>query len=232
MYDFFLSFKYSDESGTITEDYKIAKHLYDSLIDLGYSVFFSPINISDKGKSQYMLAIDEALDETNHMIVIGSSVDYIQSEYVKYEWLNFNTDILNGLKKNSLLISLITENVHIKELPRALRINESFVYHEDDGLSKIISFLSDIVEPPRKVDKSNFESGARTANKYNVNDEKEQQRLSIQTNLNLEIDVPIIQNLLSGNKIFESLILVATTANGSEVVPKTLMEFNPLSVLM
>lgn len=200
MYDFFLSFKYSDKDGNVTEDYKIAKHLYDILIELGYSVFFSPKNISEKRKSQYMLAIDEALDETSHMVVIGTSIDNILSEYVKYEWLNFNTDILNGEKSNSLLVSLVTENVTIKELPRALRINEAFEYKEKEDMSNIITFLTDIVTPSSHGLRTETESSERIANKYDVNDEKEQKRLATQTMLSLDIDYPIISKILSNKK--------------------------------
>lgn len=199
MYDFFISFKFSDSNGNQTEDYIIAKQLYDKLTSIRYNVFFSPINISEKGKSQYMLAIDEALDESNHMIVIGTDINHIMSEYVKYEWLNFNTDILNGVKQNSLLISLITENILMRELPRPLRINESFYYTQNEGLSKMIEFLTSIVAVKTSGESSCNISG-RIANKYDVNDEAEKSRLATQTKLSLEIDLPIIKNVLSERK--------------------------------
>ena len=199
MYDFFISFKFSDTNGNQTEDYIIAKELYNELTNRGYNVFFSPVNISAKGKSQYMLAIDEALDESNHMIVIGTDVNHIMSEYVQYEWLNFNTDILNGMKKNSLLLSLITENISVKELPRALRINEAFYYNKQDGISNMITFLTDIVSL-KSSNENDCTTSSRTANKYDVNDAIEKARLATQTRLSLEVDLPIISKVLTERK--------------------------------
>ncbi len=199
MYDFFISFKFSDSDGNQTEDYIIAKNLYDELTRIGYNVFFSPVNISEKGKSQYMIAIDEALDESSHMIVVGTNIEHIMSEYVKYEWLNFNTDILNGVKKKSLLLSLITENISVKELPRALRINEAFYYTQNEGMSKMIEFLTSIVAV-KTSDESSCNISGRIANKYDVNDEAEKSRIATQTKLSLEIDLPIIKKVLSERK--------------------------------
>ena len=199
MYDFFISFKFSDTNGNQTEDYIIAKELYNELTNRGYNVFFSPVNISEKGKSQYMLAIDEALDESNHMIVIGTDINNIMSEYVQYEWLNFNTDILNGMKKTSLLLSLITENISVKELPRALRINEAFYYNKQDGISNMIAFLTDIVSL-KSSNENDCTTSSRTANKYDVNDAIEKARLATQTRLSLEVDLPIISKVLTERK--------------------------------
>ncbi len=61
-YEIFISYKYTDESGAVTKDSEIAKNLYDTLTDAGYSVFFSSNTLEQIGSLRYKADIDAALD--------------------------------------------------------------------------------------------------------------------------------------------------------------------------
>ena len=58
-YDVFISSK--------SEDYPIAEQIYDFLHSKGLSVFLASKKLDEIGEAQYALAIDEAIDKSNHM---------------------------------------------------------------------------------------------------------------------------------------------------------------------
>ena len=87
--DVFISFKNSDENDCRTIDSKIAKKLYEFLTKKGLRVFFSNIELEFTGKAQYSKVINEALDSSRFLIVVGSSYKNLNSEWVYYEWDSF-----------------------------------------------------------------------------------------------------------------------------------------------
>ena len=72
MYDVFISFKNKDDKGNPTLDSKIAKNLYDYLVKKGHEVFFSVQTLEVLGKSDYAKAINNALEKSLILIVIGT----------------------------------------------------------------------------------------------------------------------------------------------------------------
>ena len=135
----FISFKYSDENGAVTKDYSIAKELYLSLEKCGFTVFFSPETMEKNGVSQYKKEIDNALDETNIMIVVLTKVDYAFSHWVNYEYDSFYSDFLSGLKKDVHLFTL-TDNVDVSLLPRTLRNVQNFDYKK--GIDSVCEYIN------------------------------------------------------------------------------------------
>ena len=118
-YDVFISSK--------SEDYKYAEQIYDFLVDQGLSVFLACRELKIIGEAKYALAIDEALDEARHMVVMLSSADYAKSKWVQYEWSTFEIDKRSGYREGNLLIVKFPE-VEQKKLPPALRHNETFLF--------------------------------------------------------------------------------------------------------
>ena len=116
-YDVFISSK--------SEDYSLANELYDYLHNEGYSVFVASKELEQIGEAQYRKAIDAALDATKHMIVVASSIDYINSKWVSYEWSIFSNDINSGYKDGNLL-TILSPNIQLKDLPAGLRHQQSF----------------------------------------------------------------------------------------------------------
>lgn len=118
-YDVFISSK--------SEDYHYAEEVYDFLTASGLSVFIASEELKKIGESQYADAIDEALDDSDHIVVVASSLDNIRSKWVKYEWSTFSNDLKSGYRDGNLLTILIG-NIKLKDLPPSLRHHQSFNY--------------------------------------------------------------------------------------------------------
>lgn len=116
-YDVFISAK--------REDYNLAKGVFRFLVDNGLSVFLANAELGKIGKSQYGEAIDMALDAAKHMIVVASCIDYIRSPFVHYEWSVFSNDLKSGYRSGNLL-TILTDEVHLRELPPSLRHQQSY----------------------------------------------------------------------------------------------------------
>lgn len=149
-YEIFISFKRSDEYGNKTKDYEIAKELYDDLVSLGYTVFFSSNSLESLGSSRYKADIDEALDEAKVMIVVLTRVEYAVSHWVQYEWDSFYNDFLSGVRSKANLFTL-TQDINVNDLPRTLRNVQNFNYSE--GVSRVCDYIKNVI-PCKQVQPS------------------------------------------------------------------------------
>jgi len=139
-YDIFISSKNTHADGRSTEDSLIAEKLHIYLVEKGFHVFTSTISLADLGVDTYKVAIDNALDHSKILIVVGTSVENINSEWVKYEWNSFSNDILGGYKPNGKVFAYI-KNVKTNDLPRALRYTQCIVAGPD-GFDKLYRFIN------------------------------------------------------------------------------------------
>lgn len=111
-FDIFISHK--------SEDYKIAKLVYDVFSNKGIKVFLSEITLPAVANTDYTAEISDALDQSKHLIVIADSINKINSGWVKYEWTSFLNEKLSG-RKNGNIMTIVTDNISIAELPFSLR---------------------------------------------------------------------------------------------------------------
>ena len=138
----FISFKNTDFHGEKTPESFKAAELYKHLTDkMGCKVFMSNETLMAKGASNYKKDIDKALDEAFILIVLGSSEDYLESEWVRYEWDTFQGEILAGRKKG-FIFNVLLDDMRIAGLPIALRKYESF---QEKDLIAMFSFIESIV---------------------------------------------------------------------------------------
>lgn len=119
--------KYNVFISSKSDDYKYAEDIYDFLVGQGLSVFLACRELKRIGEAEYALSIDEALDNTEHMIVMVSSIDHLHSKWVRYEWSTFSNDKKSGYREGNLLVIKFPE-VDQKELPASLRHNETFFF--------------------------------------------------------------------------------------------------------
>lgn len=110
--DVFISRKSTDRA--------MAEKLYDYLTAKGLTVFDSDKSLPTLGNSDYRDAIDQALDQCTHMIVIGSSAENISSSWVKAEW-GFYIGEKRADRKSGNILTVIAEGMEIKDLPASLR---------------------------------------------------------------------------------------------------------------
>jgi len=139
-YDVFISFKESGEDKSKTEDYFIAKRLYEFLTEKGLAVFFSPVTLESLGKAQYSKMIDEALDTVEVLIAVGCSKQHLKTRWVEYEWGSFIEDIRSGAKPNAEVF-VVFSDMDISEFPRALKRQQAFDAKDSSSFERLFGFL-------------------------------------------------------------------------------------------
>lgn len=170
----FISFKMHNEFGELTKDYLIAKKLYIALTEANIDAFFSDVSLLNAARADYKKKIDDELDEASILVVVATSAQNVNSNWVRYEWDSFYNDILSDKKKGELL-SLIADT-QIRDLPRTLRQTQAYEY-ADDGIQKTVIFVQNYFAQKHLSAKVNH-SKKGSSYGYDLGDEKS--RLKIQ----------------------------------------------------
>lgn len=137
MTDIFISFKNTDKNGTPTPDSGVAAELYDELTKRGYSVFMMNKTLKEMGESYYKRAIDDALEEASCLIVVGSNINYLKSQWVRYEWDTYLAEILAGRKLGNIFLFGVS-GADVEDFPIGLRRYQLF---KDNSKSKMYEFI-------------------------------------------------------------------------------------------
>jgi len=101
-------------------DQKPARAVYEFLRENGRSAFLSEDSLLEQGSTDYAAEIDRAMDAATHLVVVGTSVDNIQSSWVEAEWRMFINEKRSGRKTGNLVI-MLSPHVPAADLPIALR---------------------------------------------------------------------------------------------------------------
>ena len=120
-YDIFLSYKDSDKENGVerTDDSRDAYELYSKLKEKGYRVFYSRESLAGKEGEKFEPYIFNALNTAQVMIVYGTKPEYIESTWVKNEWMRYYKRIERGEKqKNSLILAY--KGFNPSKLPKPL----------------------------------------------------------------------------------------------------------------
>ena len=191
----FISYKFHGEDGQILPDYYMAKDLYENLTAIGLKCFFSDETIMKVGQSDYKRLIDEYLNEAKMLIVVSTSPEYCNSNWVRYEWDSFYNDILSEQKDGELISYLDTDD--IRKFPRTIRTLQVFEKRKN-GLSSIITFIRsyfNINEINHEEPMINKGSSYNYDATYELGDER--RRLAIQGKVESQKDFGYISELLS-----------------------------------
>jgi TIR domain len=121
-----------------SQDAHLAKEVYDFLTSKGLQVFDSDHSLLEMGNSDYRRAIDDALVKTEHLIVIGSSVENITSSWVETEWGMFLSRKRSGKAKGNIL-TVVTKDVEIDDLPLGLQYFEIIPFEKRN--EKILPYV-------------------------------------------------------------------------------------------
>ncbi|MCL2618778.1 MAG: toll/interleukin-1 receptor domain-containing protein [Defluviitaleaceae bacterium] len=139
-YDIFISFKHTDEHGSITKDTEIAENIYHFLTERGCKVFYSPIELEFIGKAQYSRVIDDALKASRFMVVVGCRPEHFDSGWVSYEWGSFLNAVRSGVKPHSEVF-ILYEDMSPADLPWALAQQQAFNNAHDNALETLYNFI-------------------------------------------------------------------------------------------
>lgn len=213
----FISYKNSDDEN-MTDDAKIADALYADLCKLGVKTFYSNVTLIETGSSLYKEAIEHALDESVILILIGTKIDYIKSKWVKYEWSSFHEDILAENKPNGIIIPYISEDIQRAEKPRPLRDLETFLI-EKNSLEELTAFVMNYLKTRELLyedsDPTIYEMGIGEHSNYRAISADERKIIEIQSQLTLDTDLGIINNLLNKSEAHDlKYILDVGSAEG------------------
>ena len=126
-YDIFISYKDSDKERGIerTVDSVNAFELYHHLQTLGYRVFYSRESLKDKGGEKYEPYIFQALQTAKVMIVYATSIEYVNSTWVKNEWYRYLKMMQSGKKVADSLI-MVCDGFSPSDLPSTLSSRQCY----------------------------------------------------------------------------------------------------------
>ena len=188
-YQVFISFKNTDNN-EYTADRKISEDLYRYLSQKGINTFYSNATLLDFGEAAYKEVIDDALDEINLMVVIGSKKDYLTSKWCKYEWHTYQQNILSNIVSGSIITYL--GDIALSDVPTGIRHYQSFKIGETpvetvgDFIIRAINNKKseapaiDVKSEFTKQPESNLEFKKKTASYYDSAFAGEYKRLKLQ----------------------------------------------------
>lgn len=207
--DVFISFKNSDANGNKTVDGEIARNLYDELTSRKISTFFSNATLLSLGQSVYKKSIDEALESTKVLVIVSTQTQYLNSEWVKYEWESFHHDILSGMKKNAQIVPYFA-NFTREETPRSLRDFQTFntgvhsVKEVADFVENAINHIhaeqknsNDFSDLERLNVRSQLSTSKVRQSLYTSDTDREYERLKIQAKNTHECDMLVIDKIVA-----------------------------------
>ena len=134
----FISYKYHGKNGEVLPDYRMAKEVYGKLRSYGINVFFSDQSLIKVGQADYKHLIDSYLDDAKLLIVVSTSADNCNSNWVRYEWDSFYNDILSERKDGALISYLDTDD--IGQFPRTIRTLQVFNKKENE-IDALVDFV-------------------------------------------------------------------------------------------
>jgi hypothetical protein len=143
--EIFISSKTTDAQGHATADSVLAREVHDYLTLRGHTVFLSTVSLAQLGIDAYKKAIDDALDSARVLIAVGTSVENLESQWVRYEWDSFFNDVLSGVKPDGHVFVYV-DGIPTTRLPRALRQRHVFL-HSPDSLADLGNFVRNALGP-------------------------------------------------------------------------------------
>lgn len=142
LFDIFISFK--------SEDDGYAQQIFTFLTARGLRVFFSRQSLLRLGSDEYHAQIDRAIEQARHMVVVTSSPDNVNAQWVQYEWRLFLGERLAG-RKTGNLVTAIAGRMTIDDLPISLR-NREVIRCDEEGLTRLAEYMrGDIDGQPGEI---------------------------------------------------------------------------------
>lgn len=195
-YDAFISFKNNDATGQRTADSRIAEALYARFKDAGINVFFSNVTLFEFGETAYKDAIEHAIIDARVMVVIGTSLEYLTSTWVKYEWSSFHEEILSGDKPGGTIVPYLSQSITRAERPMALRNFESFAI-ETTPVDQVVAFVLSALGRKTEAKAAVRRDPNERDSTYDPSAHRELRRLHTQAENTRPADMPAIDFALS-----------------------------------
>ena len=149
-YDIFLCYKESPADGKTlyTPEFKWASNLYIDLTSLGYRVFFAKESLP-ASKGDYEAHIFPALKSAKLMLILTSSIEHVNSVWVKNEWSRF----LRFSKENpseGKRFKVIYSGIKPEMLPRELNKEQGLDHDSNKWYESLLAVVSDTFRDKKK----------------------------------------------------------------------------------
>ena len=138
-YDCFLCVKVTAPEGGHTADYERANDIYYHLKDSGYKPFFSEREMKGREGSAYEALILYALYTSECMLIVCSNEEYLQTKWVKNEYLRFLQMIKDEEKERDAL-TFVFYGKPIEKLPNGKKI-QGIDLSRPDAYSRITNYV-------------------------------------------------------------------------------------------
>lgn len=157
-YDVFISYKETDEHNEFTKDYYIADSIFADLNNLNINVFFSKKTLKEHYGESYEDIIDQALENSKIMIVIGTQKKYFETYYVRKETDKF----IECMNKEKSMDSDFTryiipcyEDLTKGELPSHLKDFQALDLKNGDYRKEIVEYVKHLLKNRYETNISN-----------------------------------------------------------------------------
>ncbi|THB69645.1 MAG: TIR domain-containing protein [Desulfovibrio sp.] len=117
-----------------------ARQVYDFLESRGIRAFLSELAIPEVSEAEYRRVIDQAVEDCEHFVVVGSSRENVESSWVEAEWGMFLNEKRSGRKQGNL-VTVLAQGMAIEDLPVGLR-NHQVVPLTPAGLLELLRFVA------------------------------------------------------------------------------------------
>jgi len=128
-------------------DIEIATDVYNLLKKNLKTAFLDKVTLPELSETEYIKAIFQALDHSDHLIVVLSDIEYLNKEWLQYEMEAFLGEKLDGRKKEGNIIFVVTNDVYDKimkdktVLPLQFRNYEVMKIEDCNKSGKLISYI-------------------------------------------------------------------------------------------
>lgn len=146
LYDIFISVK-QDDDGHYTADSDVASDLYDFLKGQGLHVFNSRRTAIPAGQ-EFEPYIISALLSSKVLIVVGTSPENMNSNWVKNEWSRFQwlqyRDKEKTGKTDRVLFCYLAKGMQAEQIPRALHPDRQAIYNGVKAHDQLLAGISSL----------------------------------------------------------------------------------------
>lgn len=146
-FDVFISVK-QKKDGRQTSDSDKASDLYDFLSGKGLKVFNSRRSELPAGR-EYEPYIIAALMSARALIVVGSSAENMNAQWVRNEWSRFQwlqkKEIEKTGKTDRLLLCYLTQGMQPDQIPRALNPSQQAICEDVNASYRLLSALNPLL---------------------------------------------------------------------------------------
>ncbi len=129
-YDVFISYKANDKKGDKTEDSLIARQIYEELSAKNYKVFFAEKSLEDRLGSEYEPIIFKALHTCKIFILVGTSKENVEANWVRNEWSRFIDRMNNDKDLPTGCFIPVFKDMNPYDMPK---VSNTFVQGVDAG---------------------------------------------------------------------------------------------------